>query len=629
MTGHDQFVDELALVAQRGVGLRNVVLGFFHGREIDDLVSHLAVHDLAVRGFDEPVLVDAREGGQRVDQADVGTFRRFDRADTAIMGHVNVADFKACALACQTARPKRRKTALVGNFRKRVGLIHELGKLGRTKELAHRSRSRLGVDEILGHHRVDLDRAHALLDGALHAQKAETIMVFHQFADRTHTAVAEVVDVVDIALAVTQFDQGANDSDDVFLAQNAHGVGRIEIETHVHLHAADRRKVIALAVKEQRVEHGFGGVDGGRLARTHHAVDVEQRVFAAFVLVHGQRVADIGTDIDVIDVEDRKLVKALLDQRFQHLLVDLVAGFGKDFAVGQVNDVAGKVHAVEIFVGGQQMGHTGFDDLLGGTGRQARSTFVNHVAGLGVDQIVNGLGALHLLGVEWLVPALFTLGVGLDIVIGVQDLFRVQAQGLEQRGHRDLAAAIDTRIDDVLGVEFDIEPAPAIGNDARGKQKLARRMGLALVVIEEHARRTVHLGDDDAFGAVDDEGAVRRHEGHVAHIDVLLLDVLDRAGAGVFVDLEHDQPQRHLERRGKGHVALAAFLDVIFGLLEFETNEFERRGVGKIGDREDRPEDRLEAFIAPPAFGLIDHQELIVRCLLHLDQVRHLRDFTN
>ena len=65
-------------------------------------------------------------------------------------------------------------------------------------------------------------------------------MVFHQLADRTHTAVAEVVDVVDIALAVTQFDQRTDDRHDVFLAQDTHGVRRIQLKAHVHLDAADR-----------------------------------------------------------------------------------------------------------------------------------------------------------------------------------------------------------------------------------------------------------------------------------------------------------------------------------------------------------------------------------------------------
>ena len=39
--------------------------------------------------------------------------------------------------------------------------------------------------------------------------------------------------------------------------------------------------------------------------------------------------------------------------------------------------------------------------------------------------------------------------------------------------------------------------------------------------------RAVHLGDDDPLGAVDDEGALLGHERDVAHVDVLLLDVLD------------------------------------------------------------------------------------------------------
>jgi hypothetical protein len=40
---------------------------------------------------------------------------------------------------------------------------------------------------------------------------------------------------------------------------------------------------------------------------------------------------------------------------------------------------------------------------------------------------------------------------------------------------------------DVLGVELDVEPGAAIRNDAGGEQKLAGRMRLALVVVEEHA----------------------------------------------------------------------------------------------------------------------------------------------
>jgi len=53
-----------------------------------------------------------------------------------------------------------------------------------------------------------------------------------------------MIDVVDFALAVAQIDQGPNDGDDIFLAQHAHGVGCVKIETHVHLHAADGGQIV-------------------------------------------------------------------------------------------------------------------------------------------------------------------------------------------------------------------------------------------------------------------------------------------------------------------------------------------------------------------------------------------------
>ena len=108
--------------------------------------------------------------------------------------------------------------------------------------------------------------------------------------------------------------------------------------------------------------------------------------------------------------------------------------------------------------------------------------------------------------------------------------------------------------------------------------------------------RAVHLGDDHPFGAVHDERAVRRHQGHVAHVDVLFLDVLDRPRAGVLVDIEHDQAQRHLQRRGIGHVALLAFVDVVFRLFELVLDELQHRVLVEVLDREDRLEHALDAF---------------------------------
>ena len=248
------------------------------------------------------------------------------------MRGMHVAHLEPGAFAREPAGPERRQAALVRDLGQRIGLVHELRKLRGAEEFAHRRRRRLGVDEVLRHDRVDLHRGHALLDRPLHAEQAHAILILHQFADRADAPIAQMIDVVDVAAAIAQIDQRLDDRQDILLAQHAHGVRGVEIETHVHLHAADRRKVVALGVEEQRVEHRLGAVERRRLAGAHDAVDVEQRVLARGILVDLQRVADIGADVDVVDVENRHSSKPFSTQRREQLVGDLVAGLGENFA---------------------------------------------------------------------------------------------------------------------------------------------------------------------------------------------------------------------------------------------------------------------------------------------------------
>src|SRR5207302_274552 len=68
-----------------------------------NVVDAAAALHFAVRRLDEAVVVDARKAGERADQSDVRTFRRFDRADAAIVGRVNVADFETGAFHADEA----------------------------------------------------------------------------------------------------------------------------------------------------------------------------------------------------------------------------------------------------------------------------------------------------------------------------------------------------------------------------------------------------------------------------------------------------------------------------------------------------------------------------------------------
>ena len=126
----DEVSRSLPFSSSVGVRLRDVVASLLRARCTSCTSSvTLPLVDLAVRRLDEAVLVDAREGRERRDEADVRTFRRLDRADAAVVRGVNVADFEARALARQTAGPERRETTLVRDFGERVRLVHELREL--------------------------------------------------------------------------------------------------------------------------------------------------------------------------------------------------------------------------------------------------------------------------------------------------------------------------------------------------------------------------------------------------------------------------------------------------------------------------------------------------------------------
>ena len=108
VTNDHEIVGQLAILVDRHVGLRHIVLRLFHRRHIDDFFRELAVLELAIRRLDEAVFIDASKSGERVDQTDIRAFRRFNRADTTVMRWMHVADFEACAFTRQTTRSKRR-----------------------------------------------------------------------------------------------------------------------------------------------------------------------------------------------------------------------------------------------------------------------------------------------------------------------------------------------------------------------------------------------------------------------------------------------------------------------------------------------------------------------------------------
>ena len=106
------------------------------------------------------------------------------------MGSVNVSHFKTSTVAVESARSKSRKTALVGQLGKRVGLVHELRKLGTTEEIANNRAERFRVDQLLRRHAFDvhIKESHALFYEALGAGKTDAALVGKKLTNSTNTA---------------------------------------------------------------------------------------------------------------------------------------------------------------------------------------------------------------------------------------------------------------------------------------------------------------------------------------------------------------------------------------------------------------------------------------------------------
>ena len=106
------------------------------------------------------------------------------------------------------------------------------------------------------------------------------------------------------AAAVAQLDQVADRLEDVALREDLRLDRFVDLELVVELQAADARQVVALGVEEQVVEQRLRRVERRLITRAQAAIDLHDRLVGALELVGEQRVAEVRTDVEVVDEED-------------------------------------------------------------------------------------------------------------------------------------------------------------------------------------------------------------------------------------------------------------------------------------------------------------------------------------
>ena len=296
-------VEEVALVVQARVRLHHRGELLLVGGQEDDLVGDAwailaaVLLDATERRLDEPVRVHPRVRRERANEADVRPLRRLDRADAAVVAVVDVTDVESGALARQAAGPRAERRRLWGELVERVRLLLNCDSwLPPKNSLLAATTGRMLMSSFGSPSRLD-DR-HALAhDRSI--RRSPRGLLLDELTDGAHATVAEVVDVVRVALAVVQLDDLADDADEVVVGERALRHGEVEAELAVQLVAADLREVVAAEVEEQRLHEVAGVVDGRRVTRTQTLVDLDQTL----VRVRGGVAVQRRLDVLVLDVQ--------------------------------------------------------------------------------------------------------------------------------------------------------------------------------------------------------------------------------------------------------------------------------------------------------------------------------------
>ena len=554
-SGKSLLLDEVAVLVEFLVGLCDHVLGIAVCGHVFDLVGHMAVDDLTVRGLDEAERIDAAEGCQRTDKTDVRTFRRFDRAHTAEVGRVHVSHFHGCTVARQTARAQSGQTTLVGDACQRVVLIHELRQLGSSEELLDGGVHRTNVDQGLRGDGLRILGGHTFADHTLHTAQTGTQLVLDQFADLADTTVAEMIDIVDVhaqihILAVTlarelgvagmQGDQVLDGGDDVFARQAAIVDILFQTKLAVDLVTANAGQIVTLGVEVEGIQQVAASFRRRGVGRADLAVQIGQSLVLGLhgllgKRVHNQRVIPerIGDLIlghaDGHEEHDGGLLALAVHAHAKHVtLVDLELKpcaaarddlRAEDFLVGSAILAAVEVHArrTHQLRHDHSLGTTDDEGAVRGLQRE-----IAHEHGLGLDFAGvavfefsvhiqrRGVGVILLLALLHGVARFFEIRIGegqahgLSEVLDRGDLLEdlIKTGGV---GH-GIGAVRQILLDTLLPALVADEPVEAV---SLYTQQVGYINGLADGAEVHTVRRLVQI-NIVLVGACDDGGGVRR-----------------------------------------------------------------------------------------------------------------------
>ena len=137
----------------------------------------------------------------------------------------------------------------------------------------------------------------------------------------------------------------------------------------------------------------------------------------------------------------------------------------------------------------------------------------------------------------------------------------------------------------------------------------------------------MELADHYAFGPVDDEGALVRHQGNGSEVNFLLLYIANVGNTGFNIEVIDHQPGRDTNRDLICHPAVDAFFDAVFNLTKTVGDKLKGCAPGEIFYRKHGFENSLQTDVSALLRSDVHLQKPLKLFALHPDQVRNADNF--
>ena len=319
-----------------------------------------------------------------------------------------------------------------------------------------------------------------------------------------------------------------------------------------------------------------------------------------------------------------------------------IAGLSQNFACFGNDNIISQEFAKNFLFSNFVIRQSIIGQLLSRTSRQFFTGFPNGFTCFGINQIKIKFNTFQASRLKFNFPIFFRSLISIDIIEIMQNFFFIHTlnfgrvnmfplfgqfcnfifrffriQRIQNRSNRQFTTTVNTRINQVFGIKFEIKPRTAIRNNSGCKQIFTGRNGLTLIMVKENTRRTVHLRNNNTLRSVKNKGSLIRHQRNIAHINILLLDVMDRFGSGSLISIPNNQAQRRLNGRRISHISFDTFINIIFRCLEFIFNKLQFAVSGKIFNRKNRFENFFQTEFT--FFGTIGLNKIVIRTGLNFD----------